>query len=151
MCHILASNRIWAFKFFVGVGGLGVIPMHVHIHVHACMYTHTHAQWMYMAANRKETKEFQISVYFVQIKAKIIKYGFKHTECRLVYVYIMLINFIFDLEMTGMDEVMFRPPHSLKFSPKVLCCWIYFWETQFIQGFKIYKFFCILMAHCNTI
>ena len=63
-----------------------------------------------MAANRKETKEFQISVYFVQIKAKIIKYGFKHTECRLVYVYIMLINFIVDLEMTGMDEVMFRPP-----------------------------------------
>ena len=50
-----------------------------------------------MAANRKETKEFQISVYFVQIKAKIIKYGFKHTECRLVYVYIMFINFIFDV------------------------------------------------------
>ena len=34
---------------------------------------------------------------FVQIKAKIIKYGFKHTECRLAYVYIMLINFIFDV------------------------------------------------------
>ena len=66
---------------------------------HAC----AHVQWTCMAANRKETKEFQISVYFVQIKAKIIKYGFKHTECRLVYVYIMLINFIVDLEMTGMD------------------------------------------------
>ena len=66
---------------------------------------------MCVAANRKETKEFQISVYFVQIKVKIIKYGFKHTECMLVYVYIMLINFI-DLEMTGMDEVMFRPPPS---------------------------------------
>ena len=52
-----------------------------------------HAWQMCMAANRKETKEFQISVYFVQIKAKIIKYGFKHTECRLVLV-----------------EVMFRPP-----------------------------------------
>ena len=83
-----------------------------------------------MAANRKETKEFQISVYFVQIKAKIIKYGFKHTECRLVYVYIMLINFIVDLEMTGMDEVMFRPP--LKFSPKVLCCRIFFGRLSFI-------------------
>ena len=89
-----------------------------------------------MAANRKETKEFQISVYFVQIKAKIIKYGFKHTECRLVYVYIMLINFIVDLEMTGMDEVMFRPPHPLKFSPKVLCCRIFFWETQFYIRFQ---------------
>ena len=86
---------------------------------------------MCVAANRKETKEFQISVYFVQIKAKIIKYGFKHTECRLVYVYIMLINFIVDLEMTGMDEVMFRPP--LKFSPKVLCCQIfYFGRLSFI-------------------
>ena len=82
----------------MGVGGLGVTP-------HACV----HVQWTCMAANRKETKEFQISVYFVQIKAKIIKYGFKHTECRLVYIYIMLINFIVDLEMTGMDEVMFRP------------------------------------------
>ena len=99
MCHILASNRIWAFKFFVGVRGIGGDP-------HAC----AHVQQTCVAANRKETKEFQISVYFVQIKAKIIKYGFKHTECRLVYVYIMLINFIVDLEMTGMDEVMFRPP-----------------------------------------
>ena len=87
---------------------------------------------MCMAANRKETKEFQISVYFVQIKAKIIKYGFKHTECGLVYVYIMLINFIVDLEMTGMDEVMFRPPHPLKFSPEVLCCQIFFGRLSFI-------------------
>ena len=74
---------------------MGVTPTHVCMHVHTCMYVHV--QWMCMAANRKETKEFQISVYFVQIKAKIIKYGFKHTECRLVYVYIMLINFIFDV------------------------------------------------------
>ena len=108
----------------------------------ACMYTHTHVQQTCMAANRKETKEFQISVYFVQIKAKIIKYGFKHTECRLVYVYIMLINFIVDLEMTGMDEVMFRPPHPLKFSPKVLCCQIVFLgDSVLYKVCKIYKFF----------
>ena len=106
MCHISASNRIWAFKFFVGVGGGWGWPPHMC----ACTYVHVHARWTCMAANRKETKEFQISVYFVQIKAKIIKYGFKHTECRLVYVYIMVINFIVDLEMPGMDEVMFRPP-----------------------------------------
>ena len=98
MCHISASNRIWAFKFLVGVGGLGVTPMHV------CM----HDGHAWLQTERKQ--EFQISVYFVQIKAKIIKYGFKHTECRLVYVYIMLIDFIVDLEMTGMNEVMFRPP-----------------------------------------
>ena len=30
MCHISASNRIWAFKFFVGVGGVGGDP-------HACV------------------------------------------------------------------------------------------------------------------
>ena len=125
MCHISASNRIWAFKFFVGVGEVGGDP-------HAC----AHVQWTCMAANRKETKEFQISVYFVQIKAKI-KYGFKHTECRLVYVYIMLINFIVDLEMTGMDEVMFRPPpHPIKFSPKLVCCQMFFWETQFYIRFQ---------------
>ena len=91
-----------------------------------------------MAANRKETKEFQISVYFVQIKAKIIKYGFKHTECRLVYVYIMFIDFIVDLEMTGMDEVMFRPPQPLKFSPKVLCCRIFFLGDSFL--YKVSKY-----------
>ena len=37
MCHISASNRIWAFKFFVGVGGVGGDPTHVRMHVHACM------------------------------------------------------------------------------------------------------------------
>ena len=115
MCHISASNRIWAFKFFVGIGGVGSDP-------HAC----AHAQWTCMAGNRKETKEFQISVYFVQIKAKIIKYGFKHTECRLVYVYIMLINFIVDLEMTGMDEVMFRPPTPTPSNFLLRCCAVKF-------------------------
>ena len=126
MCHISASNRIWAFKFFVGVGGLGVTPIHVCMHIHACTYVHMHVQWMCMAANRKETKEFQISVYFVQIKAKIIKYDFKHTECRLVYVYIMLINFIVDLEMTGMDEVMFRPPPPTPSNFLLRCCAVEF-------------------------
>ena len=82
-----------------------------HISAWGDPHTCAHVQRTCVAANRKETKEFQISVNFVQIKAKIIKYGFKHTECRLVCVYIMLINFIVDLEMTGMDEVMFRPPH----------------------------------------
>ena len=37
MCHILASNRIWAFKFFVGVGGVGGDP---HACVHPCMHMH---------------------------------------------------------------------------------------------------------------
>ena len=77
----------------------------MHVHMHICAMRDRRA---WLQTGRKQ--EFQISVYFVQIKAKIIKYGFKHTECRLVYVYIMLINFIVDLEMTGMDEVMFRTP-----------------------------------------
>ena len=89
-----------------------------------------------MAANRKETKEFQISVYFVQIKAKIIKYGFKHTECRLVYVYIMLINFIVDLEMTGMDEVMFRPPPTTPSNFLLRCCAV---EFFFLGDSVLYK------------
>ena len=38
MCHISASNRIWAFKFFVGVGGVGCDP-HTCVHVHMCICT----------------------------------------------------------------------------------------------------------------
>ena len=94
------------------------------------MHVHMHNRCVWLQTGRKQ-RNFK-SVYFVQIKAKIIKYGFKRTECRLVYVYIMLINFIVDLEMTGMDEVMFRPPHPLKFSPKVLCCQILFGRLSFI-------------------
>ena len=49
----------------------------------------------------------------------------------------VLQDIFLDLEMTGMDEVMFRPPpHPLKFSPKVSCCRIYFWETQFYIRFQ---------------
>ena len=97
---------------------------------------------MSVAANRKETKEFQISVYFVQIKAKIIKYGFKHTECRLVYVYIMLINFIVDLEMTGMDEVMFRPPPTPS-NFLLRCCAVKFFLVDSVL-YKVSKYISFL-------
>ena len=117
-----------------------------------CACAYTHVQQTCVAANRKETKEFQISVYFVQIKAKIIKYGFKHTACRLVYVYIMLINFIVDLEMTGMDEVMFRPPLTPS-NFLLRCCAVNFFlgDSVLYKVSKYISFFCILMAHCNTI
>ena len=38
----------------------------------------------------------------------------------ITWSYVLQDIFV-DLEMTGMDEVMFRPPHPLKFSPKALC------------------------------
>ena len=53
----------------------------------------------------------------------------------ITWSYVLQDIFV-DLEMTGMDEVMFRPPHPLKFSPKVLCCQIFFWETQFYKRFQ---------------
>ena len=38
MCHISASNRIWAFKFFVGGRGVGGDPHAcVHVHMHMCI------------------------------------------------------------------------------------------------------------------
>ena len=42
MYHISASNRIWAFKFFVGVGGVGG-DSHACVHacMHMCVCTHT--------------------------------------------------------------------------------------------------------------
>ena len=40
MCHISTSNRIWAFKFFVEVGGLGVTPMHVRM-CNRCLWLQT--------------------------------------------------------------------------------------------------------------
>ena len=43
------------------------------------------------------------------------------------------------------------PPHPLTFSPKVLCCQNFIWETQFCVRFQNICFFCILMAHCDTI
>ena len=53
----------------------------------------------------------------------------------ITWSYVLQDIFV-DLEMTGMDEVMFRPLHPLKFSPKGLCCWIFFWETQFCIRFQ---------------
>ena len=49
----------------------------------------------------------------------------------ITWSYVLQDIFV-DLEMTGMDEVMFRPPHPLKFSPKVLCCQIFFGRLSFI-------------------
>ena len=51
----------------------------------------------------------------------------------ITWSYVLQDIFV-DLEMTGMDEVMFRPPppHLLKFSPKVLCCQIFFGRLSFI-------------------
>ena len=54
----------------------------------------------------------------------------------ITWSYVLQDIFV-DLEITGMDEVMFRPhPHPLKFSPKVLCCQNFFWETQFYIRFQ---------------
>ena len=64
----------------------------------------------------------------------------------------MFIQDIFvDLEMTGMVEVMFRPPHPLKFSPKALCCQIFLGDSVLYKVSEYISFFCILMAHCDTI
>ena len=64
----------------------------------------------------------------------------------------MFIQDIFvDLEMPGMVEVMFKAPHPLKFFPKVLCCWIFFGDLVLYKVSEYTSFFCILMAHCNTI
>ena len=43
----------------------------------------------------------------------------------ITWSYVLQDIFV-DLKMAGMDEVMFRPPHPLKFSPKVSCCQIFF-------------------------
>ena len=94
MYHISASNRIWAFKFFMVVGGVGVTS-HAHAHLHMCIHAcATDVRGCKQKGNKGISKALSI---FVQIKVKIIKYGFKHTECRLAYVYIMLINFICDV------------------------------------------------------
>ena len=55
----------------------------------------------------------------------------------ITWSYVLQDIFV-DLEMTGMDEVMFRPPppHPLKFSPKASCCQIFFWENQFCIKFQ---------------
>ena len=98
--------------------------MYVHVHLHMC----DGRAWLQTGRKQRNFK----SVYFVQIKAKIIKYGFKHTECRLVYVYIMLINFIVDLEMTGMDEVMFRPPTPSNFLLRCCAVEFFFGRLSFI-------------------
>ena len=47
----------------------------------------------------------------------------------ITWSYVLQDIFV-DLEMIGMDEVMFRPP--LKFSPKALCCQIYFGRLSFV-------------------
>ena len=68
----------------------------------------------------------------------------------------MFIQDIFvDLEMTGMVEVMFRPPTPpptpSNFLLKHCAVEFSFGRLSFAQGFRIYMFFCILMAHCDTI
>ena len=67
----------------------------------------------------------------------------------------MFIQDIFvDLEMTGMVEVMFRPPPPTPtiFSPKALCCQNFLGGDSVLYKVSEYiSFFCILMAHCDTI
>ena len=55
----------------------------------------------------------------------------------------MFVQYIFvDLEMTGMVEVMFRQtPHPLKFSPKVLCYWIFFGDSVVYKVSEYISFF----------
>ena len=70
----------------------------------------------------------------------------------ITWSYVLQDIFV-DLEMTGMDEVMFRPPpNPLKFFLKVSCCRIFFLGGSVLYKVSEYiSFFCILMAYCNTI
>ena len=49
----------------------------------------------------------------------------------ITWSYVLQDIFV-DLEMTGMDEVMFRPPPHLKFSPKALCYQIFLGRLSFV-------------------
>ena len=95
MYHISACNRSWAFKFFVGIGGLGVIPTHMHMCICTCMCVHAWKMDVHGCKQevvKKQNKGISNHCLFLcKLKLKIIKYGFKHIECRLVYVYIMLM------------------------------------------------------------
>ena len=65
MCHISASNRIWAFKFFVGVGGgWGVTPIHVHLCACACMTD----VWLQTGRRQRNFKPLSI-LYKLRLKS----------------------------------------------------------------------------------
>ena len=101
----------------------------VYPHVCMCMCMHDRCAWLQTGRKQRNFKSLSI-LYKLRLKSSNMASNTQNAGWSIVYI--MLINFIVDLEMTGMDEVMFRTPHPLKFSPKVLCCQIYFGRLRFI-------------------
>ena len=69
----------------------------------------------------------------------------------ITWSYVLQDIFV-DLEMTGMDEVMFRPPPTpSNFLLRHHAVKLFLGDSVLYKVSEYISFFCILMAHCNTI
>ena len=82
------------------------------VYVHAHTHTHMHNGHAWLQTGRKQRNFKSLSILY-KLRLKSSNMASNTQNAGWSYVYIIFINVIVDLEMTGMDEVMFRPPPQI--------------------------------------